>query len=260
MTVSAARPEAVRALLLDLDDTLIDTRSAMIAAARTGFAAVCPDVPDKVHVAAAERFQRDPEGHLREYTEGRITFADQRSARFREAVLSLGLERCCGRGRSGLTTREHAIFEDRYSAGMRAATQAFPDAAVLLQHARECGIRIGVVTNSSTPATRMKLEVTGLGSLIDVVVTTDTLGYGKPDPRVFHHACGLLDADPGRTAYVGDDLELDALAARDAGLVSHWLVRGGAPVDQPYGVALVRTLAEVCRHLAPDLGDCEPAR
>ena len=251
---------AVRALLLDLDDTLIDTRSAMIAAARAGFAAVCPDVPDTIHVAAADRFQRDPEGHLRAYTEGRITFADQRSARFRDAVVTLGLERCCGRGQTGLTAREHALFEDRYSAGMRAATRAFPDAEVVLRHARACGMSVGVVTNSSTPATRMKLEVTGLARLLDVVVTTDTLGFGKPAPRVFQHACELLGADPWRTAYVGDDLELDALAARDAGLVSHWLVRGSRPVTQPRDVALVRTLVDVCRLVAPDLGDCEPAR
>ena len=78
----------------------------------------------------------------------------------------------------------------------------------------------------------------------------DTLGFGKPDPRVFLEACRRLGTDPARTAYVGDEPDVDAAAARDAGLVGVWLDRPGArrrPVDEATldGVTVIRSLTEL---------------
>ena len=54
------------------------------------------------------------------------------------------------------------------------------------------------------------------------------LGFGKPDPRVFLEACRRLGTAPERTAYVGDELDVDAVAARAAGLLGVWVDRPGA--------------------------------
>jgi len=51
------------------------------------------------------------------------------------------------------------------------------------------------------------------------------LGAAKPDPRIFHAACDALGVEPGATLHIGDDLELDVLAARRAGLHAAWLLR-----------------------------------
>ena len=69
------------------------------------------------------------------------------------------------------------------------------------------------------------------------MATTDTLGYGKPDARAFHHACRLLESAPTETIYVGDHLEIDAIAAKGAGLRAVWLQRD--PGD-PQGAAQAR--------------------
>jgi putative hydrolase of the HAD superfamily len=61
-----------------------------------------------------------------------------------------------------------------------------------------------------------------------MLVGVDTLGYGKPHPDVFTEACRRLGTDPARTAYVGDELDVDAQAARAAGLVGIWLDRPGS--------------------------------
>lgn len=248
------------ALLLDLDDTLIDTAHAMRVAAAAGFAAVCPDVPDDLHRAAAERYYQDPGGHLDRYTSGQITFADMRAARFKEVVLGMGIDACCGRQDLGLAESGHHVFEDSYARAMRAATRAFPDAVQLLEAARRAGLPTAVVTNSSEMATEMKLDVTGLAGLVDVVTTTDTLGFGKPDPRVFHHACAALGVEPAVTAYVGDDLTADAVGARDAGLLSYWLVRGEEPAEVPPGIEPISSLIDARLVALPDLGLSAGAR
>ena len=86
---------------------------------------------------------------------------------------------------------------------------------------------MGLLTNSAAHATAEKLEVLELSGAFPVVATTDTLGFGKPDPRAFLHACERMGSEPARTAYVGDDLVVDALAAREAGLAGIWLDRRG---------------------------------
>ena len=73
------------------------------------------------------------------------------------------------------------------------------------------------------------------------MVTRDTLGFGKPDARAFHNACALLGSVPAQTVYVGDDIEIDAIAAQAAGLRALWLQRGacdtqGIPTARAHGI------------------------
>lgn len=80
-------------------------------------------------------------------------------------------------------------------------------------------------------------------------------GFGKPDPSCFLEACRRLGTSPGRTAYVGDELDIDAVGAVRAGLIGVWVDRAGprrVPVSteqilaaQSAGVHVVRSLSEV---------------
>ncbi|MCE1178865.1 MAG: HAD family hydrolase [Micrococcales bacterium] len=83
------------------------------------------------------------------------------------------------------------------------------------------------------------------GGAFEALVTKDTLGFGKPDGRVFRHACGLLGRDPGDVVYVGDELDFDAIGARDAGLVGVWLDRRGRWDGTDIGVPVIGSLDEV---------------
>ena len=95
----------------------------------------------------------------------------------------------------------------------------------------------------------------GLAGEVPLLVSLDTFGVGKPDPRVFLEACRLLGTDPAQTLYVGDELDTDGLGAVAAGLRWVWLDRPGArrggihledeKVAREAGVAVVRSLAEL---------------
>ena len=91
----------------------------------------------------------------------------------------------------------------------------------------DAGLRIGALSNARQDLQTVKLARAGLGDRLEVLVGVDTLGFGKPDPRVFLEACRRLGTAPARTAYVGDELDVDAVAARQAGLVGVWLDRPG---------------------------------
>lgn len=77
-----------------------------------------------------------------------------------------------------------------------------------------------VVTNGNADIGRI-----GLGHLFDVAVAAHELGVGKPDRRIFQHACDLAGVLPANVLHVGDDIELDVRGAREAGLHAAWLRR-----------------------------------
>jgi len=63
-------------------------------------------------------------------------------------------------------------------------------------------------------------------------------GAAKPAASIFHAACERLGCPPGEVLHVGDDIEMDVLGARRAGLRSCWLNRpdaNGIPRQWPEG-------------------------
>jgi len=234
------------ALLMDVDDTLIDTRSAMVAAGEAAVAELWPELDVAVRHAAGVHFHADPSGFFGRFTTGEMSFAQMRQSRVADLLESFSLsaiDEVWGR------------FEGAYVPAFRANARLFDDVRPLVETAGTAGLRMGLLTNSSSPYMQQKLEITGLVGVFSVVATTDTLGFGKPDARAFHHACQLLGWAPPQTIYVGDHLKLDAIAASDAGLRGVWLQRDpndrdGAARAYARGIPVVGSLSQVPALLA----------
>ena len=91
--------------------------------------------------------------------------------------------------------------------------------------------RVGAVTNGIDRVQHARLEAAGIARRFEVVVTSESCGFAKPDPRILHAALGALDVPPGEAVYVGDDAHADGGAAQAAGVRFWWIDRGlgGAP-------------------------------
>ncbi len=206
----------MQGVLLDVDDTLLTTRAAMSGAAAAAFGALWPTLePDRAQEVGL-RFRADPEGWFRAFTRGEIDFATMRTRRIEAAARFAGHDLP-----DGARERFQAAYEPVFGESLRAHDDAVP----LLRSVLDAGLPVGVLTNSGGDYTRGKLGASGLSALLPVVVTRDTLGFGKPDPRVFHHACELVGTEPAATVYVGDEYDVDVLGAIGAGLRPVWLSR-----------------------------------
>ncbi len=231
----------VEAVLLDADDTLYDTRTAMHRAGAAAATRVWPDADPERLAAAGVRFRDDPQGHFAAYTRGETDFAQMRRARLGELAAWLGQP----------DGEWSAPFDAAYEPAFLDALEAFDDVRPAVGSLRDQGVLVGVLTNSAGDYTQAKLRAAGLEDLFDVVCSRDTLGFGKPDARAFHEAARRLGADPSRTAYVGDELTTDPLGAVGAGMPAAWLVRDGEPGEQErllvaqHGVPVVRSLREI---------------
>jgi putative hydrolase of the HAD superfamily len=82
------------------------------------------------------------------------------------------------------------------------------------------------------------------------VITSESCGFAKPDPRIVEAALGALRIRPHEAVYVGDDPAVDAAAARAARVPFVWLDGGqqrarGIPTPR----RRIRHLAELERLL-----------
>jgi putative hydrolase of the HAD superfamily len=118
-------------------------------------------------------------------------------------------------------------FVERMAASVTPA-QRFSDTQRCLDELKRRGRALGVITNGRSEAlTRQILERTGILRYFQVIVSAGTEGIAKPAPGIFHRALARLRVSASEAVYVGDLPNVDARAARDAGLFAVWLHRDG---------------------------------
>jgi putative hydrolase of the HAD superfamily len=133
-----------------------------------------------------------------------------------------------------------AELGERFGADRRALHETFADAAPALD-ALGADHALALVTNGASCWQREKLAASGLADRFDVVVVSGELGTAKPDPAVYAHALSGLGAEPGDAVMVGDSLANDVDGALAAGLRAVWVNRDGRP--RPQDRADIREIA-----------------
>lgn len=191
----------MRAVLFDLDDTLIDQRSAMRAA-------VVPWAAEQGVTGAGvmDRWDAIAERHYARYQRRECTFQEQRRARVRD-LLGLDLS----------DEAADAVF-GRYLERYEAGWALLPGAVAALTRVRAAGLRVGILTNGDEDQQRRKLDAFGLSRRVDVLIASSALPAGKPDPRAFAAAVSRLRVAAQEVLMVGDSLEKDVRGALAAGL------------------------------------------
>jgi putative hydrolase of the HAD superfamily len=87
---------------------------------------------------------------------------------------------------------------------------------------------LGIVTNQQCSLQLRKLaRLDPSGRLFKFLVTSEEMGFEKPDPRIFAEACRRARCKPSQALMVGDNREHDVLGARRAGLRAAWLDPSG---------------------------------
>lgn len=96
------------------------------------------------------------------------------------------------------------------------AARPFPGVVEGLERMRQAGLRLACVTNKAMRFTQPLLEKTDLARFFDTIVTGDEVGRRKPHPEPFLQACRRLGVAPSETVVIGDSTN-DAQGARAAG-------------------------------------------
>jgi len=233
--MSVARAHRVDAVLFDIDDTLIDYRSAR----RRGivdYVASLGAVVDETVLAA--EWLRLEDVYYDRFLAGELDWIGQRRVRLRTLLRWLEL------AEPASDAETDAWFGELWACCARAIAP-FQDVEPCLRTLT--GTATGVVTNNVAHVAGHKLAAAGLGDRFPVVVGVTDAAASKPDPRIFLAGCVALGVAPERTMYVGDRLDTDAVGARDAGLIGVWLDRepGDGRAELPASVIRIGSLGEL---------------
>jgi len=233
----------VKALLLDLDDTLLDYSGGADRSWAEACAACCaPAGIDPAVVVAAivdtrRWFWDDPERQRRE----RLNMLGAW-----EHIVQFALERL-GQSAPGLAA---AIARD-YAGRRRETMRLFPDALDCLTELRQRGVRLALVTNGDTVQQRDKIERHGLARFFDTILIEGEFGVGKPHEAVYRQALRVLGAAPTEAWMVGDHLEWDVGAPQRLGLSGVWVDRGGRGLPPDSAVQPHRIIRSLDELIAP---------
>jgi len=186
--------DRVRALVFDLDGTLVDSYSAITESLN--------------HARAAFGLEDLPAAQVR-----------LQVGRGLEALI----EDLVGRDRVSEGVR---LFRERYAEVYASMTDVLPGVASTLERLAANGYPMTVASNKPARFGLAIAEALGLSSWLVSVHGPDTVGSTKPDPAMLRRCVEDMQAEASSTAYVGD-MVLDVETAARAG-VPVILVDGGS--------------------------------
>jgi len=206
----------VRAVLIDLDDTLVDHQHAMRTALR-----VLHDADPRLQALGFDfllaEWQRVLEAMHDDVALGRIPVHESRIIRYRHFYDLAG---------APVDRAEAEAIAASHIQAYMGSRRIVPGAVALMEIVRRHA-RTAVVTNNTVIEQDEKLETFGLWPHVDVLITSEECGFAKPDPAIFWSALERLGVEAHEAVMVGDSWANDIVGAASIGMRAIWLNRHG---------------------------------
>ena len=228
----AAAPARLRAITLDLDDTLWPVAPVIERAERILHEWCEKNAPKFARALPPAEFALYRRALARERPDLAHDFTALRHEALRRALRHYEED-------PALADPAMDVF-----LAARNEIELYPDAAEALE--RLAGrFRLVVVSNGNADVARI-----GIAHYFDAVVNARSAGCAKPDRRIFEAACAAVGVTPGDVLHVGDDPDLDVRGAVAAGAAGAWINRHALPwIGEPVEMHEFADLAELCEWL-----------
>ena len=214
---SDSKMTPVKAVLFDLDDTLLDHQHSN----RIGLA------------TAQQKYQCLREKRLEELERENLNLLNDLHDKFLRGIYSLDEARverfrklfalCDEEVTHAVATTAFKCFRQAYLAARRPVCGVIP-----LLNRLKPDVKIAVVTNNLVAEQQDKLRACRLEQLVDALVVSEEAGFVKPDPAIFEIALNRLQCRAEEAVMIGDLWDVDILGAYRAGIRAIWLNRYGA--------------------------------
>lgn len=185
-------PLAIKAVVIDLDGTLLHTAPDLAEAANRMLAEMQLPAIDEVLLQ---------------------TFIGNGVAKLIKRVLMRDMD---AEPDEQLFARARPIYEKHYAEVVSLNSRPYSGVVEGLNMLKQAGFRLACITNKAEKFTLPLLKDTGLYDYFELILSGDTLPKKKPDPLPLLYACEKFGVTPDQMLLVGDSLN-DTQAARAAG-------------------------------------------
>ena len=195
------RMDAVRAILIDIDDTLLDfDKCAAFAIRRAEDATGVRLPPDAFSVF--KRINRQLWDRLQA---GEYDLAYLRTIRWNTMFAAMGV------------TADGLDFEYHFERALEMSAEPVAGATELLQ---ALAGRFPVYAASNAPSGQQeeRLRLAGMDRYFSGVFVSGDLGFSKPDPRFFEAVLAMLPYPPETLLMIGDSVSADVAGAKPFGI------------------------------------------
>ncbi|MEM2971802.1 MAG: HAD family hydrolase [Candidatus Bathyarchaeia archaeon] len=109
------------------------------------------------------------------------------------------------------------IYRDGFIEVLK-SSQHYEHVKQALLNLKLTGLQLGVLSNERKDYLKIGLKSAGLYNIFDFVLSSEEIGFEKPDVRFFQVALSKLDLVPQKTLYVGDEPVKDIIPAMKVGM------------------------------------------
>ena len=150
-----------------------------------------------------ERYKPINEYYWKLYREERISKPDLRYARLKDAFSKINFN-----------TNDDLIHKlsEEYIDHLPNHNTLFDGAIAILDYLQP-KYTLHIITNGFNEVQYQKLEKSKIVGYFDKIITSESVGVKKPNPRIFNYALELANAQPEKSMMIGDNIEADVLGA-----------------------------------------------
>ena len=140
-----------------------------------------------------------------EFSSGKITKDQLRHKRFREVFSNHGT----------LSDEFIDVFALSYLDKCPKKAHLVPGAKEVLDYLSD-KYELHIITNGFEEVQHQKLHYSGITGYFKEVITSELVGYRKPDREIFSYALKKINCQSDRCLMIGDNLEADIVGARNS--------------------------------------------
>jgi len=196
-------------IYFDLDDTLLDHKSAEVAALKDVYR-YFPFFESTTHGRLSDVYHDVNRQQWSLYSKGKVSREQLQENRFRQTLEQLDLDgsRHNEVGRYYMQCyRDHWQWIDGARQAYRHVLNNYP---------------VGILTNGFAETQQLKFEQFDLHKSAEHTVVSEEVGVLKPDPKVFEHATQLAGVNREEILYVGDSFSSDVMGGSRYGWNIAW--------------------------------------
>ncbi len=204
-------------IYFDLDDTLLDHKSAEVAAlsdVHQHFPVFNGTSSDEL----VETYHKVNSEQWTLYSQGEVTREQLQRNRFEQTLQAMDLD---ASQHEEIGAYYMKCYRDHWQ-WIEGAEEAYRK---VLQH-----YPVGILTNGFAETQRKKFEKFAFYDSANHVVISEDVGALKPDPKVFQHATELAEVEPDDILYVGDSFTSDIEGGSSFGWNTAWFTMNGSSV------------------------------